>query len=196
MMDANHLLWTQAISGNAAAYERLVRQFYQPLFQYGCKFSRNRELIKDCIQDVFLEVWQKRGSLDHEIPPKPYLMASLRRRMHRVALANRLVFNSVEGQADESFEVEFSVEEAFIREESTRQTASQCIRLLHSLPKRQQEVIYLKYFQELNREQIAEVMNISPQSVSNLIQLALKWLKSRLKSEVMLVLFIFLIHLI
>lgn len=189
-MDRYYLLWTQAISGDAAAYERLVRLFYQPLFHYGCKFSRNRELIKDCIQDVFLEVWQKRSVLDPEIPPKPYLMASLRRRMHRVALANRLVLDPDDLYAEQEFEVQFSVEEAFIREESTLQAAGQCLRLLHSLPKRQQEVIYLKYFQELSRDQIAEVMNISPQSVSNLIQLALKWLKSRLKSKVLLFLLI------
>ncbi|MFD1139566.1 RNA polymerase sigma factor [Larkinella insperata] len=187
-MDNHYLLWTQAISGDATAYERLVRLFFQPLFQYGCKFSRNRELVKDCIQDVFLEVWQKRGVLDREIPPKPYLMASLRRRIHRVVMANRLVLEPDNLYAEQDFEVEFSVEEAFIREESTLQTARQCLRLLHSLPKRQQEVIYLKYFQELSRDQIAEVMNISPQSVSNLAQLALKWLKSQLKTKVLLVL--------
>ncbi|MGV3557841.1 RNA polymerase sigma factor [Larkinella arboricola] len=190
-MDNHYLLWTQAISGDATAYARLVHLFFQPLFLYGCKFTRNRELIKDCIQDVFLEVWQKRALLDSEIPPKPYLMASLRRRIHRAVLANRLVLTPDDRCADPEFEVEFSVEEAFIREEATLQTAGQCLRLLHSLPKRQQEVIYLKYFQELSRDQMAEVMNISPQSVSNLIQLALKWLRSRLKSKVLLVLLLF-----
>ncbi|RRA97737.1 RNA polymerase sigma factor [Larkinella rosea] len=177
-------LWKQTITGDAKAYDQLVRLFYQPLFQYGCRYSRNKELIKDCIQDVFLEVWQKRQQIDSDIPPKPYLMASLRRRIHRVVLADRQVIGPEDSLRDDLFEMEFSVEETFIREESTLQTANRCLQLLKTLPKRQQEVIYLKYFQELSRDEIAEVMKITPQSVSNLIQLALKWLKSYVGSEV------------
>ena len=178
------LLWEQTLSGDGKAYDQLVRLFYQGLFQYGCRFSRNKELIKDCIQDVFLEVWQKRQQVDREIPPKPYLMASLRRRIHRVALANRPVFGQEAYLRDDLFEVQFSVEESFIREETTLQTAERCLQLLKTLPKRQQEVIYLKYFQDLSRDEIAEVMKIAPQSVSNLIQLALKWLKTYAGSEI------------
>ena len=185
------LLWEQTLSGDSKAYDQFVRLFYQALFQYGCKFSRNKELIKDCIQDVFLEVWQKRQQVNREIPPKPYLMASLRRRIHRVALANRPVIGQEESLRDDVFEVQFSVEEAFIREETTLQTAERCLQLLKTLPKRQQEVIYLKYFQDLSRDEIAEVMKIAPQSVSNLIQLALKWLKTYAGSEISWLLLLF-----
>jgi RNA polymerase sigma factor (sigma-70 family) len=177
-------LWKQTIAGDGKAYDQLVRLFYQPLFQYGCRYSRNKELIKDCIQDVFLEVWQKRQQIDSEIPPKPYLMASLRRRIHRVVLADRQLIGSDDLFREDLFDVEFSVEEAFIREEATLQTAQRCLHLLKTLPKRQQEVMYLKYFQDLSRDEIAEVMKSAPQSVSNLIQLALKWLKSYVNSEV------------
>ena len=178
------ILWKQTIAGDGRAYDQLVRLFYPSLFQYGCRYSRNKELIKDCIQDVFLEIWQKRTQIDSEIPPKPYLMASLRRRIHRVVLADRQVIGQDDVLREELFDVEFSVEEAFIREEATLQTAQRCLQLLKALPKRQQEVIYLKYFQELSRDEIAEVMKITPQSVSNLIQLALKLLKSHVISEI------------
>ena len=49
--------------------------------------------------------------------------------------------------------------------------------LLEKLPRRQKEVIYLKFFQELDRDQIAAVMAIAPQTVSNLMQLAIKQLR-------------------
>lgn len=89
--DEDTRLWQVLPSGDVASFEKLIARTYDTLFQYGCKFSRDKELIKDSIQDVFLEVWEKRESLNVNIPPKAYLLASLRRRLHRLAQRNRLV---------------------------------------------------------------------------------------------------------
>ncbi len=56
---------------------------------------------------------------------------------------------------------------------------------LENLPKRQREVIYLKFFEGLNRDQIAEVMGINDQSVSNLLQMAIKQLKANWNGAVL-----------
>jgi RNA polymerase sigma factor (sigma-70 family) len=50
--------------------------------------------------------------------------------------------------------------------------------LINVLPKRQKEIIYLKFFENLGREEIADIMQISPQAVSNLLQKALKNLRA------------------
>ena len=42
------------------------------------------------------------------------------------------------------------------------------------MPKRQYEVLYLQYYQNLNREEIADIMGVKAQSVSNLTQSAFK----------------------
>ncbi len=54
---------------------------------------------------------------------------------------------------------------------------------LSRLPTRQKEVVYLKFFQDLNRDDISRAMSISPQTVSNLLQLALKKLRTELKTQ-------------
>jgi DNA-binding CsgD family transcriptional regulator len=83
------------------------------------------------------------------------------------------------------FNFEFSVEERFIGQETILTRTRHLKQLLETLPPRQKEVIYLKFFQEMEREQIAEMMDIAPQTVSNLIQLALKQLRQYWKLELL-----------
>jgi len=68
-------LWKSFILGNNDAFELLVNGIYPSLFQYGCKFSRYPEMINDCIQYVFLRVWESRANLNHSIPLMPQAAA-------------------------------------------------------------------------------------------------------------------------
>lgn len=186
--DEEIYLWQQLLTGNVDAFEKLINRTYDLLFQYGNKFSRDQELVKDCIQDIFLEVWEKRQRLNNEIPPKAYLVASLRRRMHRLALRNRMTPVDDFGQLSGDFDVDFGAEYSFISTEQDQNTAMQITTLLNDLPKRQKEAVYLKFFHNLERDEIATVMDIYPQSVSNLLQAAFKLLKSQWKTVISFIL--------
>jgi len=175
------ILWRGSLAGDAQLFEKLVDQTYDLLFQYGCKFCRDRDLVKDCIQDVFLEVWEKRQLLNANIPPRPYFLASLRRRLHRVVQYNRLNTFGDYDKIELDFESEFSVEQQFIQLESDQRLATELSYWLNELPKRQKEAVYLRFFHDLSRDEIAEIMDIHPQSVSNLLQTAFKWLKAHWK---------------
>jgi DNA-directed RNA polymerase specialized sigma24 family protein len=48
---------------------------------------------------------------------------------------------------------------------------------IEKLPPRQKEVIFLKFYQGFDRNEIAQAMDITPQTVSNLLQIALNKLK-------------------
>jgi len=182
-------LWRELLAGHVGSFEQLIDRTYDLLFQYGNKFSRDRELVKDCIQDIFLEVWEKRNSLNHNIPPRAYLLASLRRRLHRVTQRNRL--QPVEDFSPEGsqFDVEFSAEYQFIQTEQDQQIASRITTLMNELPKRQKEAVYLRFFHDLDREEIAAIMDIHPQSVSNLLQTAFKFLKTQWKAIISVAIF-------
>ncbi|RYC70120.1 MULTISPECIES: RNA polymerase sigma factor [Spirosoma] len=180
------ILWRGSLAGDAQLFENLVDQTYDLLFQYGCKFCRDRDLVKDCIQDVFLEVWEKRQLLNANIPPRPYFLASLRRRLHRVVQYNRMSTFGDYDKIELDFESEFSVEQQFIQLESDQRLATELSYWLNELPKRQKEAVYLRFFHDLSRDEIAEIMDIHPQSVSNLLQTAFKWLKIHWKVGLML----------
>ncbi|MCE7065471.1 RNA polymerase sigma factor [Dyadobacter sp. CY326] len=177
------IIWQQFLSGDVAAFEKLMSIHFRTLFHYGCKFSKDQEFVKDSIQDLFMHLWEKRNRLNAEAVVKPYLLASLRRLMHRSASSKSWVGEGQPENAAEVFDLEFSVEEQYIDTESTLVRTRQLEKLLLELPKRQKEVIYLKFFQELTREQISEIMAVSPQTVSNLLQIAIKQLKKHWKAE-------------
>ena len=75
-------LWITFKKSDKEAYGSLVRIFYKILFNYGTKLSRNVNLVEDCIQDLFLEMWQRREYLSDTEHEKFYLLKALRRKIY------------------------------------------------------------------------------------------------------------------
>lgn len=174
-------LWRRFLAGDTEAFDVLMTSHFRSLFQYGSKFSKDKEFVKDCIQDLFLILWEKRENLNGDAQVRPYMMASLRRLMHRSITSKGWVGDESLEESDGTFEIEFSVEQTYIENETSLVRSEQLKQLLDELPKRQKEVIYLRYFQEMDRNQISEVMDITPQTVSNLLQIAIKQMKKHWK---------------
>lgn len=175
-------VWSLMLEGNVCAFEKVMQQHFQALYQYGSKFSKDPEFVKDTIQDLFLYVWEHRSTLSDTTAVRPYLMASLRRMMHRVTLRTPST-EAYEDQVINDFSVEFSVEQNYIHSESSRVLSKHLHAILEDLPSRQKEVVYLKFYQGLSREQVSAVMGISPQTVSNLLQIAIRQLRHQVSSE-------------
>jgi RNA polymerase sigma factor (sigma-70 family) len=92
-----------------------------------------------------------------------------------VQAQNRAVkHNTIAHDFSEYFNFEITIEQKMISDENVLQMSKKISEAIVSLPKRQKEVIYLKFFQNLSRDEIAEIMGNTPQTISNLMQLALK----------------------
>ena len=50
--------------GNSSAFSILYDSYVNILFNYGCKLTNDKELLKDCIHDVFVKIYMKRTELD------------------------------------------------------------------------------------------------------------------------------------
>jgi DNA-directed RNA polymerase specialized sigma24 family protein len=50
--------------GDQVAYTTLMERYYHPLYRYGMKLTFDKELVKDCIHEVFLESWCHRTAID------------------------------------------------------------------------------------------------------------------------------------
>ena len=70
-------LWVLLIKGDKLALEIMYRRYFPHLLNYGHTISTNEELIKDCIQDLFVNVFNnsKFRPIDHV---KSYLYTALR----------------------------------------------------------------------------------------------------------------------
>jgi len=188
----DRMIWQRFLAGDVDAFDKLMSSNFRSLFHYGSKFSKDKEFVKDCIQDLFLILWERRENLSSDIVVKTYMMASLRRLMHRNISSKSRLFDESSESREGAFEIEFSVEQEYIENESTLVLTQKVKKMLDELPRRQKEVIYLKFFQELDRNQISEIMEVSPQTVSNLLQIAIKQLRNYWIAEFLI---LFLIHL-
>ena len=137
----------------------------------------------DCIQDLFVELWNRRQSLSETKSIKFYLLKALRRRIARmVHTAKRRVAVTDEVQYLEE-KMNFSVEEFMVAQEADQATKAGLKRALDALTKRQRESIYLKFFQGLNNEAIAFVMGLSESSVSTLVSQSIGALRLTLQKK-------------
>jgi RNA polymerase sigma factor (sigma-70 family) len=170
-------LWNEYRSGNADAFGALIRVHYPDLFHYGTRFTRDTELVKDCLQDLFLELWINRETISETSFVKYYLLKALRRKLTRRIGRSRYTGSWEELHFESIFNGVQSVETSMIREEGLAELVRKIRHALSGLSKRQQEVIYLRFYVDADIEEIAEIMSVNRQSVYNLLHDALKKLK-------------------
>lgn len=169
-------LWKAFRSGDEKALITIFDRLMQPLFNYGYKIAGERELVKDSIQELFIDLWQNRSRLGDTDSIKYYLFKSLRRKLLRMRTsAKALFFESFPDDYDA--EVSPSQEFVMIADQLSLEKKSRAMDLLKTLTRRQQEAMFLRYFDELTCDQIAMVMEVSKQSVYNLIHDAIAELR-------------------
>ncbi len=168
-------LWASLKTDDAGSLKLLMEHTYALMFGYGSKFSGHKEFIQDCIQDVFIAVWQHRKTLVVPDSPKGYLLASLRRKM--INNSDKNLWVPIDSLYNFDLGQELSLDHIVFGHEEVSIQARLINNLLSRLSERQREAIYLRFYQNLSRNEIAEVMNISEQSVSNIIQKALHSLR-------------------
>lgn len=200
LMSPDHIvedaaLWHCYQQGDPSALGQLMAAHYVSLLHYGTRFTRDTDRIRDCMQDVFVELWNRRDNLSQLTSGqvKPYLMTMLRRLLHEEHLnQQRFTLNSLTDESDQ-LPVALSPEEQLIGAEMALDTTHRIHLLIGKLPQRAKEAIHLRFFSNLERKDVAQIMGISEQSVSNLIQEAFRQLRQHTTAEqfwlVLLVLF-------
>ncbi len=176
-------LWSAIQEDDSEAFTMLVRRYTRPLISYGRRFSTDRALVQDAIQDLFAEIWLYRKRPKAIRNSHTYLLVSLRRKILKAGRRSSGISLSQPNPPDVSFHITFSVQEQWIESESESLRIHQLNSLINRLPERQKEAIYLKFYQNLSHEEIAEVLGIRYQSVSNLIQRALEQIRRQWKTE-------------
>jgi len=165
-------LWNQLRSGDEEAFSLLFERYYSPLVNYGKTLMLESDIVKDCVQDVFVNIWSYRYRLNDAIAVKSYLLSCVRKRIARYHEREH-IFSKVKDVDSLDFLFDFSIEEQLIADETTAIKVQQLNRLINHLPTRQKEALYLRYHQGLSVEQVAEVLNMNYQSTKNLLHRAI-----------------------
>jgi RNA polymerase sigma factor (sigma-70 family) len=160
--------WPLLVQGNKQAFSELFLAYHDDLFRYGTRLLRDQETVNDCIQNLFLKIWKNRNNLQPVKDIKPYLFRSLRNHIIDILELKRQDL-SIDSDIEDYFTVEFSTEDFLITSQTEKENHEVVISLLNQLTQRQRHAIYLRYFEDLEFEKIAQIMNMNVQSVRNLI---------------------------
>lgn len=163
--------WLQKLQqGDEQALTAVMRHYYSDLFHYGSRLSLDEEMIKDCIQEVFISLWQRRETATVILSLRYYLLRAVKNKVLKsLYYSRRKAAGPDQLQKEYDFFYESSVEQMIIDRQLSEEKAARLKSTLASLSRRQHEAIYLKFYQRLDHGQIAELMNISRQSVYNLL---------------------------
>ena len=174
-------IWYLFVEGDVKAFSTLFKTYYSQLHNYGIKISQNPSLTEDCLQSFFVYLFDNRKNLGTVHHIKSYLFVSFRRALLK-HLKRERKFTSYDAIFENKSVFEFSAEELMIEQEFTDIKMQSLTHLLNLLSNREREAIYLKYYSNLSINEIAEVMNISYQSVLNTLQKAFSKLRTRIES--------------
>ncbi|MCE7042599.1 RNA polymerase sigma factor [Dyadobacter sp. CY312] len=175
--DRHSDLWRNFKLGDRQAFADLLELYYPLLLNYGVRFQKDREFVKDCLHDLILDLWNNREKLDDVRLIKMYLLKSLRRKLLRESRRLKWFREANEVTEDYSFEVQFAIESYMISNEVQHEDLKKLRVKLDKLTKRQREAIYLRFHQQMEYEDIAGIMAINYHSAVNLVYEALKFLR-------------------
>ncbi|WP_254411324.1 RNA polymerase sigma factor [Dyadobacter diqingensis] len=170
-------LWQQSKAGDSVAFCHLADKLYRTLFNYATSFTSDREYIKDAIQELLIHIWEKRQTINIQFVTI-YFLKSLRNQLLQEFRRNKRPFLGIDEieEITDNQTIETEIEESEAYSESQRRVKN----AINELPKRQKEAIFLKFYEGLENEQIADLMQVNRQSVANLLFKAISTLKSQI----------------
>lgn len=171
------LLWNDFRSGNMMAFGAIYHHFYRLLYNYGYTIFADKDLIKDCLHELFLELWERREGLAMVNSIRNYLLVSFRRKIIYLLKSKSQSAGFREEPVEPS---QASREDQLIEKERQFIFSGQFKKIFGKLSRRRQEAIYLRYCQELSYPQISEIMEIQYQTVRDLVSKGIKTLREHL----------------
>lgn len=163
-------LWNDFKNGCRRAFEGLYHRYFDMMMQKSLKLHPDRNLIEDCVHDLFVEIWNNKQNLALPRSVKAYLLCSVHRKIIRKIKKerNHVSFDAIYLMDRCTQSIEAEIIEAQIQ----KQQKIQVSKALDRLTKRQKQAILLKFYGNLSYPEIAGKMLISTASTYNLVSKA------------------------
>lgn len=160
------------------SFRRIYDHFFDRLFQYGCKLTGNTELVEDSIQELFLTVYTNRDHLSDTDNVEFYLLKALKLTIYgKLRKEKRMIFRNEER---DEFTLQFLIETE--EPENIEQRKIELIlKSLNELSPAAREIIYLKFYSDLDYRQIGSMLGIKPDSAKKQVYRIVSSLRLMLK---------------
>jgi RNA polymerase sigma factor (sigma-70 family) len=178
-------IFCQVAEGDESAFGRLVEIYGPQLEQAVFRAIRNKEPLRDILQDVFLQIWLGREKLADLQDPRTWILKIAYYRSYTWLRNNRTRENviSTTDQPPETLSAGNQVEELALFNE-TKRLINDAVDQLAPQTKR---IFQLSRDEQLKIDEIAQLLGVSPQTVKNTLTKALKQVREHLKQQGVLI---------
>jgi len=180
---SNSIIWKNFLNGDDNALATLFNEYANQLYSYGLKIANDENLVKDSIQEVFIQLIDKRHTIKVTSTTHIYLFKSLRNKIfEEIRTCNRKQ-NILFSLGQEESYIENDVEQKLIDVENQSDLQLKVKTALQHLSSRQQEVIFLKFTEGFSYDEIANLLSIDKASARTLVYRSVKKIKDSLLAD-------------
>jgi RNA polymerase sigma factor (sigma-70 family) len=165
----DRVLWRRMREGDEQALADLFRRHYTMLYDYGMKLSQQAEVVKDCLQEIFAYIWEKRANTSEVESVRAYLLVSFRRELLKSLERAQQRHTYYQQFELEHMQTYFSPEDLLVMQETEEADKQAMKNALQEIPPRLREALYLKTYDGLSYREIAAIMNVSQQVARNYV---------------------------
>lgn len=177
-------LWSSFIRGDNESFSEIYKIHIDQLIAYGYKLCTNSDFVHDSIQELFIELFEKREKLEENIINlKAYLFTALRNKIYKKLQSYARQESLDLKESELIFNVEYSHQDKLVRDEISAELKKIIQTATAKLPSKQKEIIYLKFEEEMNYSEISVIMGISVESARKLFYRALLSLRSDIEKN-------------
>ncbi|UPK70754.1 RNA polymerase sigma factor [Chitinophaga filiformis] len=177
-------LWSRLINGDEGALAFIYDTWFPSLYKYGMKLHADSSRVKDCIHDLFATLWHSRANLSVTDNIRFYLFASLKRNIAK-HIRKEGIFSLFGSMGPDNHSHMPSHEQKMIDDQANDERKRKLSRVIEKLPRRQKEILYLRYYEGLSTQETADIMSLSVNSTYVLLSKALNYLRNH-SGELML----------
>ncbi len=178
--------WNKIKSGDKGAFKLVFDEYYSPLCLYANSIIHDMDLSQDIVSDCFIRVWERREKIKIESSLKYYFLVSVRNALYAY-------LKSPESRKEDINVVIERLENTPIDEYNLEKdkTIQQVYRLIEELPEQRRRILELAAFKGKTYAEIAEILNISINTVKTQMSRTYRFLREQLRDEELLLYFFF-----
>lgn len=176
-------VWSKFKAGDRDSFEEIYTEFVDYLFAYGSKITSDRDLLKDCIQDLFMDLYKYSPSLKNPELLEFYLYKSLKR-----SLVKRLQKEQRLERFDQDchyFDLVFSSESDDFQNDLKNEQLESLQKILRTLDDKKRELLFLKFNSGLNYSEIGELLDLKPDTVKKQVYRTIQFLRENYGPKMM-----------
>jgi RNA polymerase sigma-70 factor (ECF subfamily) len=174
----DQFLLQQLTHNDQAAFTAIYQRYWKLLFREAMNVLRSQKEAEDCVQELFVSLWNRRQNLAVNSSLKAYLQTAI-----RYQCIDRIEKDMIRNGYLEDFSSYLSARQTLpsVEEEIyARELAANIDQVMDKMPDKMREVFRMSRQQHLTHREIADRLNISEETVKKQIYLALKIIKTNL----------------